>query len=743
MDHVAEDTAPAQAARSPRIRAVMLVVTALLFCAVVAWRLLAIGPFGWHVGTPQTWQGGLEALVLVAGLAGLQFVASSRLRIALSAALAALYLRRHAVDIPLLVDALYLEITVALGALALRAGGDGKPRDGEDYLRAFALGLAVWSVCAWTASALGAGTTKDLRWLTLLLAVALPLARAQPLVAYAARAFGTLSRGDRAVAAALAGWFCVLFARTNVVTGFDPLWYGLRGEYVLTGEVSAYRSLGLVSPVHYFPKMYELYLQPLSGLGDFSAINGMTLAVGALLGLAAARLLARCGVDDARAQLLAAAVCLTLPAVANPMLEPKPDVIACLFVVLASLAAIDWLRTRQWPALAWLAAYGLLATQSKLTAIPFLGLLAVATLAHAWLRRAAPVASLPQPAPSPRAALVALALAVAVAVFVTARTQLLAGMPTIGPDPLFRLWQALGFTLREPVGTLQWNWPQEWAGVPALIVDWLFRPERLEHIIITWTGNVWLWLPLAAFALGGRHVPLPREARTPAVALILAGAIVATAWRYNARGGDGNYFIAAIVPAVVVGVAILWPRVARHAALRAGATAALLAFALFQAAYAFCSASWITGTREFDLHFDRGPRDTRKLDRAAFETHGMARIAQYLRALPGAPRVVGCADFGASARLPARFEDLVTMSYTRRHYTDDAGELVAYMRRFDVPYLMLRRPTPESRRMKDTPEGKVQGEPNGLCTPGAWTPPDAALVVEDAGYVLYRLSGVP
>lgn len=718
-------------------------VAAAAFCGIVAWHLIVPGPFDWHLSIAPTWQGGLEALALIAGLAGAQFVASARARVTLSVLLAALYLRRHAVDLPLLVDALYLEITVALGALALRAGGAGKPRDSEGYLRAFALGVAGWSLCAWIASAFGMGTTKELRWLTLLLALAVPLARAQPLVAYAARAAGALSRGNRAIAAALAGWLCVLFARTNVVVGFDPLWYGLRGEYVLTGDVSAYQSLGLVSPVHYFPKMYELYLQPLSGLGDFSPINGMTIAVGALLGLAAARLLARCGIDDARAQLLAAAVCLTLPAIANPMLEPKPDVIACLFLVLAALAAIDWLRTRQWPALAWLAAYGVLATQSKLTAIPFLGLLVVATLAHAWLRRAKPIASASQPALPPRAALIALVLSLAVAAFVTARTLLLAGMPTIGPDPLFRLWQTLGFTLREPVGTLQWNWPQDWATVPALVVDWLFRPERLEHIIISWTGNVWLWLPLAAFALGRRYgstAPLPADARTPAVALMLAGAIVATAWRYSARGGDGNYFIAAIVPAVVVGIAYLWPRVARHATLRGGATVALLTFALFQAAYAFCSASWVTGTRAFDLHFDRGPRDTRKLDRATFETNGMTRIAEYLRVQPGAPRVVGCADFGASARLPARFEDLVTMSYARTDYTRDTASLVDYMRRFDVPYLMLRRPTPESERIRNTPEGKVRGEPNGLCTPGAWVPPGATLVVEDVGHLLYRLS---
>lgn len=718
-------------------------IVAVAFCGIVAWHLIVPGPFDWHLSIAPTWQGGLEALALMMLLAATQYLRQPRVRTGLAIAFCALYLRRHAVDVPLVINALYLEITIALGALALRSTGGSNPRGGDDYLRAFVLGLAVWSLFAWSISALGFGTARDLRWLTLLLAAALPLARTQPLLGYFAREFATLAPTNRAIAAALIGWFCVLFARTNVVSGFDPLWYGLRGEYVLTGEISAYHSLALVSPVHYFPKLYELYLQPLSGLGDFSPIFGVTITVAAVLGLVIARLLARFGVDDPRAKLLAAATCLTLPAVANPTLEPKPELIACLLVVLACVAAADWLRTRQWPALAWLFACGLLATQAKLTAIPFMGLLVVATAMHTLLR---PAGLAKADKSESRAALLVFVLAVLVAGFVTARTWLLTGMPTIGPDPLFKLWRALGFELREPVGSLQWTWPQDWGDIPQLIVDWLFRPERLEHIIISWTGNVWLWLPIFALVIGwrsGKSVSLQRDARTPAVALMIAGAVLALGWRYGVRGSDGNYFIAALVPGIVAGIGWLWLRLGSSTPLRHAATISLLAFALFHAAYAFCSASWVTGTRELDLDFARSPRDTRKLNLSLFENAGMARIAEFLRAQPGVPRVLGCAEFGVAVRMSARFEDPVTMSYSQRHYTDSVEALLAYMRRFDVPYLMLRRPTPESERMKDTPEGKALGEPNGLCTPGAWTPPDAALVVEDAGYVLYRLSDAP
>src|SRR4029077_13855735 len=68
-------------------------------------QLITEGPFGWHLSRARTWQGGLEVLalaVLLAAIAG--FVKSARWRAVLLIALAELYLRRHFVDVPMLVD---------------------------------------------------------------------------------------------------------------------------------------------------------------------------------------------------------------------------------------------------------------------------------------------------------------------------------------------------------------------------------------------------------------------------------------------------------------------------------------------------------------------------------------------------------------------------------------------------------------------------------------------------------------
>ena len=62
-----------------------------------------------------------------------------------------------------------------------------------------------------------------------------------------------------------------------VVSGFDPWWYGLRGEYVLVAGGSVFKSLDLVAPVNYYPKLYELLLIPVSGLHDTSVIEGISI----------------------------------------------------------------------------------------------------------------------------------------------------------------------------------------------------------------------------------------------------------------------------------------------------------------------------------------------------------------------------------------------------------------------------------------------------------------------------------
>lgn len=713
----------------PKTSAVIALGFAVVLCAAVAWQLLVPGPFNWSLAESAAWQGGLEAAALLTGLALLQRLDSTRLRLFGSLLLAALYARRHAVDAPFVLCLLYLEFTLAFGAAVIRAAGAPAPTRSEDYLRAFVVGLSAWSALAWTCSAFGWGTPTALRVLTLsLLPIAL-WARSRPLVTHLWQRSHEWALRERVLFALLAGWMLVLFARANVAFSFDGLWYGFRPEYVLTADGSVFAPLGLVSPVHYFPKLFEVWLLPLSALGDPAAVSGMTVLLLGVFALTAAQLLRRLGVGSVEARLALALLVTTLPAIANAATEPKPDIICALFVLLAMLFGGDAARSRDPAALAWAVAAGLLALSSKLIAVPYLGLLGVA-LALAWWRTK-PVDGETLPT-SRGAAFTALALAAVAAAFVVSRTWLLAGMPTIGPDPLFRIWTLLGLSLHEPAGTLDWAQAQDWSDVPALIVDWLLRPDRLEHIMISWTGNVWLWLPLAALLL--RHAPTAptgtaRTHRWLAAALAAAGVVLALGWRYHTRGSDGNYFIAALVPALALGVAFAWRQLTASDARRL-LFAGIAVFAVFQASYAFVSASWTPGTRAFDLVFDRSPRDARKIARAVLAEHGLTDVGEFLRVQPGVARVIGCAPFAAGVRLPARFEDLPAIALSRPGYVASLDTAVAYMRRFAIPYLLLPKPR----------AGGGEAQVIDGCTARTTPPSGTRLVLANERYLLVELA---
>lgn len=671
------------------VLATAIVAIAVALIGVPAWELIGLGPFSWHLQTAAFWQGGIEVLVLLV-LLGAGLAVNRRVALGLLVVVPSLlYLRRHAVDVPLLLDVLYLEIIVGLGMALRRVLRLPAPASTLDYLTAFVSGLALWSACAWTASALQHGSIQDLRWLTLLAAIAALLARRPPLMAFLCRRVREQTRGDRIWCGLLAGWLLVLFARTRTATGFDALWYGLRTQYVFVPGHSAYESLGLTSPVHYYPKLYEMFLLPLSALRDFSVLDGMSILF-LLLILLVCRLLMGELATPARAQFPLLAAVATLPALANVAIEAKPDVPATFFVLFAAFFALHVVRRRSLPATAWLVACVALAGSTKLTAIPYAGVMLVMTVVASRL----PVG--PSGATHERferrLARTALLLAVATAIFVTARTWLLAGLPTIGPDPLVKAWLALGFHFTEPSGTLNWSHPQVWADVPALMFDWLLRPQRLPHIVISWTGNVWFWLGLVAVGCG--LIPAGRRAGSatapwPLLALIVTGLALALGNRFMVRGGDGNYFLCALLPCILCTGTAAFTRLRAVPVAFALALVCLPAFVFFQSGYSFASAAWTPGTRAFDMDFSRSPRALRHQRLRLTEYYGLSTISAYIASLPHDARGSGVVADEVQFWLPGRFEDFATISYSRPDYMVDPASMRRFLRRQHIDYLVM------------------------------------------------------
>ncbi len=653
---------------------------------VVLADLCLRGPMAWHYTQPEAIEGGVEALLLAAALA-LAAWRGGRAGLLAGLIVAGLYLRRHHVDLPVLAAWLAAEGWVAWGLRLQRGAAPAR------LLTAAVLGFALWLALNLVLHALWLARPPALLIaLAGFTALGLALQRGLPLLAAARIAFTPLPPAERAAWSLLAAWLLVLMARSNQVIGFDTLWYPARGGLVLAPSGSFFEPLGLVSAVHYFPKLWELSILPWEGLGDLSFP-----AAQALIGLAGGlTILAHwMGQGGLRGTLrpIALLALATLPALAASALQLKTDLPAWFFALFALDAALRWLRGEGAAQLSWFLLGTGLAVSAKLTALPYL-LATAAVLALAFWRR-------PELRPRGRTWLDsaglgwASALVLGIGATLVLRTVWLAGVPTIGPEPALRLWLALGFELREPAGSLRWMLPPEWADAPRLAWELLLAPAQLPKIRIGWIGNIWLLAAL--FALGWslraqRPEPGPGLDRWQRAALwapALAGLWLMFGVGYVSRGSDGNYFVVAVTAAALLAF-VAAARRAPGAAARVGLGLALGSACLLQASLVFVAAAWSPpGTRTLDLQLDRPVIDTPERLQRDLKRHRLEGLRARLQAEPHTTRLLLIGPAGAAHLLPVRGESLEHVMASRPEYIAGAEAFAGFLQRSGVGLIAI------------------------------------------------------
>ncbi|MEO7324465.1 MAG: hypothetical protein ABIW82_06525 [Dokdonella sp.] len=715
---------------------IFLIAISIVFGAAVCigypiWGLLTEGPFSWHISQPGTWQGGVEVLLLAGAMVAVSWwVDSQRLRLFLLLGLAELYLRRHYVDLPIIVDLLYFELLVGIGGLVARWFGLPPAHTAFEYLKLLVAGIVLWSSGAWLLSAFGIGSVHALRWYTIALALPVLVARHPPLSAFVWTSSCKLTRQQRSGVVIIVAWLLCLVARTNVVSGYDALWYGLRGEYVLVAAGSVFSSLGLVAPVHYYPKLYELLLIPVSALGDTSVIVGVSILILAAFALTCAELL-----NDFRIRtgerLLLTALCITVPAIANSALLPKPDLFSAWLLLLACITAVRFARDGHLGDGCWTVLLCGLACASKLTAPPYVVALLLASVST-WVWRKRPRAAVQKS--EMRFAVFMLAASVVVIALVTYRTFAMTGTLLVGPQQVVELLAKLGFTLKPPVGLLTAGPPLDWRSVPMVLFDQLFRPQTLTHMVISWIGNVWLYLlAIALVAHWTQRNTLPNDVPWIWWSVPVVGFVLLTTFSTPTRGSDGEYFVLPVALAILLS-AYLAMRQVRERSLRVLLAVVLPVFILFHVAYGFVSASWATGTRALDLDFSLSVRDAKRQRQAIFEFRGISRIAEYLQKIPHAARAVGYVPEEVGFRLQATFEHLIYYRYWYPAPLEDADTFLRYLLDHRIDYVIL--PKPAAAVGHERIEPAVAEAARQLDTT------QNVRLIDDLGFVLYDLSAV-
>ena len=138
--------------------------------------------------------------------------------------------------------------------------------------------------------------------------------------------------------------------------------------------------------------------------------------------------------------------------------------------------------------------------------------------------------------------------------------------------------------------------------------------------------------------------------------------------RYIVRGGDGNYFLFGLIPMIILAAGVASKHLSSSRFLMQLVLASIPAFVLFQASYSFLSGSWTPGTRQFDTQLDTSWKAMKKTNKRILDYYGLSKIAAHLRELPGHPRAAGFVEEPLLFRLPARYEDLALVRYSRPEY---------------------------------------------------------------------------
>jgi hypothetical protein len=557
-----------------------------------------------------------------------------------------LYLRLHHVLIPALCALIYLEIVVMIGHAFLRLVGLPKREREPGALEAFVAGTIAWVSAALFVSFIGVGSIEELRILTIILAAAsLPAWRLRQTLSFGwinGLFCGNYQR--RASLSFLALLILAQHAKTNNSPGADSLWYGLRPERVLFGENSFYDNLGLVHPVHYYPKLLEVFLAPLSDLGDYSFILCGNVMLFSLLLFVVYRFALSVSLSSKLA-LITTCVLGSIPGAANMASSAKPDVASWLFMSLA--AYFLWMSLRTPPNSSWLLGLAAISISLsvKLTALFYTPLLAIGYLCATGVLIAARRASTAKELvadllPATRQYIIVLSLSIFALCGFWARTYSATGYPVMH-EVSRPLWSFLGFELKYPYYLQKTGKGDSLIemGIGRLLEKWSFllfgqggdkNVDGNDHWFMLWPGNIVAFLLVLIFLAWSLRIIPRRISRAP---LVLMAAPTALGALYFSsiykNGGDGNYFV---FPVIIAALACLQYLAQASSKSRLWLGLPMVIFIPLQFTLMLVShESWQVGTGRFNFDLTKSFIDSPQYDESTLRRLDAWDIELYFR----------------------------------------------------------------------------------------------------------------
>lgn len=675
----------------------------VLFQALPIYHLFIRGPYNWHIKQPEVVQGGVELIIIFFILSILQLILKNKkILLYLLFIIIGGYLIIHKVLIPVAAAIIYFEIIISFGFWLMKCLKMKKCEELIDYIIAFTVGTAFWSVFAIILSAAGFGRFQDLRILTLFVAlISITKGLNRPLLVELSYKFIQSSNKENILNIFILMIISLQLAKSVSAFDYDSIWYGLRPEFVLIGEHSFFDHLGLTNFVHYYPKLMELFFVPISNLGDYSFIYAGNVAAYTLL-LISIYLLGRLFEMTKLDSLFITVVLGSIPVVANFSSTAKADIFTTLLMMIGVDCIIYAHKTSSrliniYGYCAWVLAFG-----SKLTSFAYLpfvliGLWAAVAIEKIYNNKPMNLKLYLSNE------LIMLGVSLTSLFGISFRTYLLTGYPVY---PSFRgVWNSVGFMSLYPFG---FNEAKSIVkiylpNIFELLHRWyevLFNPKEMPHIIMAWTGNVviFLFIVVLIFALFLRKKFYNNRFAIliflPAVFLgiYLISTINVSGDGNDYKGGDGNYYI---FPLILGGV-LLFSYIAQLGTFfKKYIYMSLIVFISFQMVYMFVSHfSWAYGTEEFDIRFNKSIFDSKQYNVRMFKSKGISIIADYVSNHTPVARAIGYdkEDGFIINMLPCRTEMITFMlssHYGVPEVFSNENEFIKYLKWAKINYLIM------------------------------------------------------
>lgn len=637
-----------------RIRYFIIVMVMLPFLVLPIKNIL-LGTFKWHIQQPESWQGMIEIAIFMGILVTILQLTKGIYKIILFWATIILYMMLNGVIIPVFIAYVYLESVKHIGYVV--KGKLNIKLSINKHIIDFVIGIIVVSFCMIIMSLLGLGTISDLTILvTILGGVSLIIDHHLQLIITDINNYVKSNNkiDINILFVFIVGIILIQFAKSNRCIDYDSIWYGLRPNQILFGENSFYDNLGMVSFVYYYPKLMELFYAPISGFQDYSFIYSFNIFVLAMLALLIYSFFKDLGIEK-KMSLVGVAVIFSIPAIVGMGPTAKTDIFTCFLILTAHNILFLFLKDKNIETMILGLAIAVLSYGAKLTSLLYTTLIII-TFFLIILIMHLKKKTVFREKKIHKGVSILFVITILVVLGITYRTYLLTGYPTYKTGA--NIWEKIGFNGKYPF------YGSDEMGLTGIkivsikdiikrIYSVFFDPKNLEHIIMLWTANIYIFY-LIFISIFKKYINLNSVIKKMIAlnALVFGGAIY---YLITMGVPDGNYFIVPIINLIIILISIIHT-IGNKTIKKIFYMCTVLMIGLNSITMFVSHSSWKWGTRVFDFNIFKSNFETNTRNEEVFNYHGLLEIYNYLS--ENNIKVVASGDENIIHRLPGRVEAL-------------------------------------------------------------------------------------